>query len=194
MDKRIEKTDKALQETLLSLLKEKDIEEITVKEICEKAMTSRITFYAHYRDKYELLYNIIQILGERIYEESKKDRVQELNSFDLPHLFTKITINVIELCQKQKEVITKIYYSEGIGKTIILSSCNEMIKNLFEIISSDEKKINKNRMDFMFSFLIGGLNNFIIDLLKQEKEIDFNNLYNEFFFVYKFIVDRLYTN
>ena len=50
-DKRILKTKKNLKNTLLELLNEKAFEQITVKEICERSATSRITFYTHFADK-----------------------------------------------------------------------------------------------------------------------------------------------
>lgn len=53
-DKRILKTKRNLKQTLASLLSHKPLENITVTELCESASTSRITFYAHYEDKYAL--------------------------------------------------------------------------------------------------------------------------------------------
>ena len=53
-DRRIQKTKQLLQSTLLHLLEEKTFEKINVTEICQKAGVSRITFYTHYADKYEL--------------------------------------------------------------------------------------------------------------------------------------------
>lgn len=55
LDKRILKTKKILKETLISMLEKIPFEKITVKEICEKSSTSRITFYNHYHDKYDLM-------------------------------------------------------------------------------------------------------------------------------------------
>jgi len=54
-DKRIMKTKKNLKNTLLELLDEKPFEKISVTELCQRANTSRITFYTYYGDKYELL-------------------------------------------------------------------------------------------------------------------------------------------
>lgn len=59
-DKRIIKTKQNLKNALLEMLGEKAFEDITVKEICEKSNTSRITFYTHFSDKYELLDTITQ--------------------------------------------------------------------------------------------------------------------------------------
>ncbi len=53
-DRRIQKTKQLLQSTLLHLLEEKTFEKVNVTEICQKAGVSRITFYTHYADKYEL--------------------------------------------------------------------------------------------------------------------------------------------
>ncbi|MBP2242926.1 AcrR family transcriptional regulator [Cytobacillus eiseniae] len=39
----------------MTLLKEKQISAITVKELCELADINRSTFYAHYKDHYDLL-------------------------------------------------------------------------------------------------------------------------------------------
>ena len=55
MDKRILKTKKCLRDALLELMKEKPYKKITVREICEKSNTGRVTFYNHYDDKYDLL-------------------------------------------------------------------------------------------------------------------------------------------
>lgn len=41
---------KLIRESLISLLKEKDISKITVKDIVERADLNRATFYAHYPD------------------------------------------------------------------------------------------------------------------------------------------------
>ncbi len=54
-DKRIAKTRRSLKQTLIALAAEKPFEQITVTELCRAADTSRITFYAHYSDKYELV-------------------------------------------------------------------------------------------------------------------------------------------
>ena len=59
MDKRIIKTKRNIKKTMISMLSEKSFEEVTVNELCEKAETSRITFYTHYSDKTELANDII---------------------------------------------------------------------------------------------------------------------------------------
>ena len=54
-DLRVRRTHKLLWEALMAELSQRPFEEITVKEICERAMVHRTTFYKHYEDKYALL-------------------------------------------------------------------------------------------------------------------------------------------
>ncbi len=54
-DRRINRTRKLMQEALMALIVEKGYEAITVQDILDRADVGRSTFYAHYRDKDELL-------------------------------------------------------------------------------------------------------------------------------------------
>lgn len=54
-DRRIGRTRKLMHEALMSLIVEKGYEAITVQDILDRADVGRSTFYAHYRDKDELL-------------------------------------------------------------------------------------------------------------------------------------------
>lgn len=60
MDLRIQKTYMALTKTFFELLEEKRFEDITVNELCDRAMIRRATFYKHFGDKYEFFTFIIR--------------------------------------------------------------------------------------------------------------------------------------
>ena len=53
-DRRIRKTKQLLRQSFASLLAEKPLEDITVKELTEHADINRGTFYCHYKDIYDL--------------------------------------------------------------------------------------------------------------------------------------------
>ena len=59
-DKRIDKTKKALKDTMRRLLRMKPFSSITVTELCKDADTSRITFYSHYDDKNALMDEMVR--------------------------------------------------------------------------------------------------------------------------------------
>lgn len=48
------RTDKAIMQAFMELLKEKSFEKITVQDILDRTPVTRATFYAHYHDKYEI--------------------------------------------------------------------------------------------------------------------------------------------
>ncbi|MED0587421.1 TetR/AcrR family transcriptional regulator [Bacillus subtilis] len=70
-DLRVKRTRKLLSQALLSLIEHHSFNSISVKEICEKAMVHRATFYTHFNDKYDLLaYSLKHIAEEFHFAES----------------------------------------------------------------------------------------------------------------------------
>ena len=67
-DRRVRRTKARLRQALTTLLAQKDIKDITVKEITELADVNRGTFYGHYRDIFDMLAQVendlFQELGE----------------------------------------------------------------------------------------------------------------------------------
>ena len=55
MDLRIKKTLQNIRKSFFELAKEKPIDDITVKELCERAMINKATFYLHYENINELI-------------------------------------------------------------------------------------------------------------------------------------------
>ncbi len=58
LDRKKRYTRMVLQDSLIELMREKPINKITIKELCENADVNRSTFYAHFSDQYELLNTI----------------------------------------------------------------------------------------------------------------------------------------
>mgnify|MGYP004467021385 CR=1 FL=1 len=69
LDLQVQKTRSALTNALYDLMCQKNLDEITVTELCEKAVVRKATFYKHFGDKTELLVYMIQEL-QRLSEEN----------------------------------------------------------------------------------------------------------------------------
>lgn len=65
-DLRVRRTRKLLQKALLEATAEKGFAHVTVRDIVERAMVNRATFYRHYQDKYDLLRQYIEELSGMI--------------------------------------------------------------------------------------------------------------------------------
>lgn len=59
-DRRVQRTRKLLFDALIALILEKGYEKITVQDILNQANVGRSTFYAHFQDKEDLLFNGFQ--------------------------------------------------------------------------------------------------------------------------------------
>lgn len=54
-DPRVKRTRRLLKQALSDLLAEKSFQDITVQDIADRATLNRVTFYAHFEDKYDLI-------------------------------------------------------------------------------------------------------------------------------------------
>lgn len=63
-DLRIRRTRRALQVALIELTVEQGFSAITVRDLTERAMVNRSTFYRHYLDKYDLLEKYLDEVAE----------------------------------------------------------------------------------------------------------------------------------
>lgn len=69
MDRRQQKSRKIIMEAFIELLKEKELEKISMNEIAEKANVNRGTIYLNFVDKYDLLNQCIEANFSQLSEE-----------------------------------------------------------------------------------------------------------------------------
>ena len=101
------KTEIALQNALIDLLKTKNIEKITVTEVTEKADMHRGTFYLHYKDVYDLFESVENDFFTKT-QELYFSYVVNAEEVDFKALFNKI----YELFSENTQV-TKIMLDKG---------------------------------------------------------------------------------
>jgi AcrR family transcriptional regulator len=117
MDRRILKTRKLIKRAFLSLLEEKPFEKITVKEICERSETGRVTFYNHYEDKTDLMDDCLRdmeiILQERydeLQQENNPDNELEKSLRNMIEIVIWVDKKVPEERLKQSSDMRNFYY------------------------------------------------------------------------------------
>ena len=74
-DRRVIKTKKNLKATLIEMMGEISFEQISITELCKREEISRITFYAHYSDKYALaddIFSDMLQIGTDIYRTKQE--------------------------------------------------------------------------------------------------------------------------
>ena len=83
-DLRIQRTRILLCDTLINLIAEKGFDAISVKDIAERAMINRATFYRHFEDKYALVTYIFKEAIAQMFKEvgSAEKNIEILTDFD----------------------------------------------------------------------------------------------------------------
>ncbi len=72
IDRRVNRTRKALQQAHISLILEKGYEATTVEDICDAANVGRSTFYAHYTSKDDLRRSGLEHLRKELVDRQKE--------------------------------------------------------------------------------------------------------------------------
>lgn len=141
-DRRVRYTRTVLQQSLLELLRERPIERITVKEICERADVNRSTFYVHYASPKELLDSI----KVQLYDKIKEERVSGRD-------MRSMIAGICEAFQKHRDLILVICKS---GRAVDdLMPIMELCKDDFMQPMADSG-VPRDRLDMAYLFLTFG--------------------------------------
>lgn len=96
-DRRNRKSKTALKKALLTLLKRRTLQEIQIKQLCEKADLNRSTFYSNYHDIEELLIDIYKDAVAMIIVQKtdfgEKHTIQVLQSIQKHHDYFLVILN-----------------------------------------------------------------------------------------------------
>lgn len=113
MDKRIEKTRKAIYRAFIEELREKPIEKITVENLLERSGVSRSTFYSHFKTKNEVMDSVADDIFDHVFSASlhgeKTHDFSKSNVFDYDHMLTHAFYHF----RDEKELIGAILSSSG---------------------------------------------------------------------------------
>ena len=111
-DLRVRRTHKLLWEALMAELSARPFEEITVSDICERAMVHRTTFYKHYEDKYALLEQGIRQMYDDLLAEEEHMPPSAYSIEHPPPYF----IRLFEHAAQHQQFYKPLLCGEGIGR------------------------------------------------------------------------------
>ncbi|WP_241535999.1 TetR/AcrR family transcriptional regulator [Indiicoccus explosivorum] len=147
MDRRKKYTRAQLKDSLIGLLKEKEISTITIKELCERADINRSTFYAHYRDPADLLGTIEEELIEDMaaymarYEEQNEDDRQMIENL-IGYFATKADVCRTLLNEKQ---------DTGFQEKVMAFAHQTFLKNW-----APARELEEDMHEYVSTFIISG--------------------------------------
>ena len=115
MDRRVRRSRRLLQDTLVEMALREGFGALTVEQILAEADVGRATFYAHYRDKNQLLADVVRELFADLEEHARP------HSADAAAGFTGVPLRTIfELAQTQKDRYMLVLSGAGDGEALRL--------------------------------------------------------------------------
>lgn len=149
-DRRVVKTKNALYEGLCVLLKEKDIKEITVRELTDMVDLNRATFYLHFQDIYALLEEVNDMLVNEL-----KELIEGYFPINFGLKGEEFYTDLLEFI-KQKEKYTVVLLSEN-SSYILREKLNRVIQGvIMDYLRADANSIKAPDIEYICDFVVSG--------------------------------------
>jgi AcrR family transcriptional regulator len=137
---------KVIIDAFLLLLQEKNLNKITVTDICKKADINRGTFYSYYNDPFDLMRSIEEEMIEKMMSTINISGDESLQNM-LNEIFNLILENK-EFC--------KILFNEKNGSHVL----NTILKSTYVRTIEEQKKrfpnANETQLEYYYTYTTGG--------------------------------------
>ncbi|MBR6393010.1 MAG: TetR/AcrR family transcriptional regulator [Eubacterium sp.] len=156
MDKRIVRTRLAVFNAVFELSTEKDLDKITVVELCDRAGINKSTFYLHYSSINDCFQKCFDFFMSRILEFGKDMDYTRMSL--APEATVKKILDAVE---------DNLIYVERFRNSMIYDSAIKAVKEKFiaEICSANKINLKDNYHEVAkITFLVGGCTDIIMML------------------------------
>ena len=152
-NQRVRLSKMLLKNALIKLLKEKPVNKITVKELCQLSQINRATFYTHYSDCFALLESI----ENELIDEFEKS-LRYVNSFDVTALIEALYDMVDQNQEACRTLVLGNTSSAVIAKMIALAKTDSLAYWHREL-----PKASETELEMMYTHLSNGLMHVIVE-------------------------------
>lgn len=166
MDKRILNTKKKLTNTLLVLINEKKIKDITVLELCKQAKINRTTFYKYYKD--------IDDLVLKIEESLLADLEKYIDDIKRNYLIS-YTGKIIETIADHKEIYARLLSENG-DHTFLRRILSLVYEQSIAEWQKLLKKASRTDLEKIYSFIVDGTIGIVEEWIKNNCKEEPNNV------------------
>lgn len=142
-DRRVLMTKRLLKESLIELLKDKDIYHISIRELCERADVNRSTFYKYYGSQFDLLADMESDMIEFIQKTISKNIESQQRIIE-------------KMCYYLEENIefARLIVNNNIDPTFAQKVFSlEIIKG---IVFNSARHVDEEEFEYVYTFLVSG--------------------------------------
>lgn len=169
MDLRLQKTYLALQSAFTQLLEEKRFDELTVNELCDRAMIRRTTFYKHFMDKYDYFAFYIREMVSTLQHHLPADAaVWDVNTYIL-----YMSRELLHFLHLHKRMVCNIKNSSLFPMLLsilldqITGDIRVILQRICPAVSEDSRK-----QEAIAAFYAGGVLNCYFRLMQEDATVD----------------------
>lgn len=179
----------ALRQTLSQLLKEKELEKITVTELCRSVRINRSTFYEYYDDIYDLMKDV---------ETDFLEKTDHLCSYIADHTLNPetVTMMILEFISQEQELL--LLFLSNYRYTSFLKEIHERVLHLFRIKLTQNyvvpETISTEKLENAILFLSSGFYSVYLGWLKSGCSQDPQQLASQSAALSQACLDALFTS
>ena len=142
-NKRKKESQAKIQKVFIELIQTKEINEITVSDICKKANLNRTTFYSNYIDIYDLADKIKEDLFQEVLKLYPTETKTKKHSYDFLKLFNHI---------KENQLFYKTYFKLNYENDF------DVLEGMIDYGEVEKYLGNKENINYHITFFKHGLN------------------------------------
>ena len=150
-DLRIRRTKKSIRDAFFELIDENGFDSVTVKDITDRALISRNTFYLHYEDKFDLLNKISNELMRKVYWRVSKDLIKIKDLDFTIDCTAALLISIQRVIDEDRDLYRLLLMDPG---TVVFSEkIEKTIRTALDLIKGDIEGIS----DLSIEYIITGM-------------------------------------
>lgn len=175
-DLRVQKTTKALMDAFTQLLIEKRFEDITVREICDRSMVRRATFYTHYTDKYDFFAAFIREIQAKL-SKHIQDTYEPTSTREY---FVHIFDSCCQFLSENRTLVNSVLISNSFP-TLLNIFTEEIERDILQMVREEQKRgveINFS-LELFASFCAGGIVQILSYWIHNRDHITMDELHEE---------------
>lgn len=150
VDRRIAKTKKAIYRAFAELLSKKNVNDITIKDIADRADINRKTFYNYYDGIYELIGEIENTIIDNFEKVIRKHNVNDI--LRNPNLMYEELTSIINSDPDFYQHLISIESNSNLVKKLVLS-----LKTRAKEVISEYTVLDESTLDIVLDFVVSGM-------------------------------------
>lgn len=150
-DHRAKVTQMLIRKAFTELLKQKPIQNISIRELCERAGINRGTFYAHYLDIYDLRDSLENEMFEK-FDQALKDQLAANKGAVSP---VRVTAELFQ-CLKDHSDLCVVTLGEYGDKNFLLKLVTRARQIGMESYSKYFTDVSPQKIDYFYAYISSG--------------------------------------